>query len=178
MLADSRHSRLVLINPSRGGLGDVSTELVARKRESLVLLSAALELFGIAALAIGEYDPAITPDKLVRLLTPLDGDGLSLWRDQRFTQSLGASDIGVILLGGAWLEEEVFIAALQGVRHGYDVRVLADLSVARIEADRGLVLDRLAMHGVPAMTVRQALLEWATCLEDPVLKQRVQQLLA
>jgi hypothetical protein len=58
------------------------------------------------------------------------------------------------------------------------VRLLADLSIARIETDRTLVLDRLALHGVPAVTVRQALLEWATSLEDPILKQKVQQLLA
>jgi nicotinamidase-related amidase len=87
--------------------------------------------------------------------------------------SLAASNVGVIFLGGAWLEEEVFIAALEGVRFGYDVRVLADLSAARVETDRSLVLDRLALHGVLATTVRQTLLEWAVCLDDPILKQQL-----
>lgn len=91
---------------------------------------------------------------------------------------LVAADVGVIVLGGAWLEEEVFITALEGVRLGYDVRVLADLSIARLEVDRSLVLDRLALHGVLAMTVRQALLEWAVCLDDPVVKQKVRLLLS
>ena len=68
---------------------------------------------------------------------------------------------------------EVFIAALEAVRLGYDVRLLADLSVARRDTDRSLVLDRLALHGVLMTTVRQALLEWAVCLDDPDCKQKV-----
>jgi hypothetical protein len=58
------------------------------------------------------------------------------------------------------------------------VRLLADLSVARSEADRSLVLDRLALHGVLTTTVRQALLEWAVCLDDPDSMQRVIKLLS
>jgi hypothetical protein len=45
----------------------------------------------------------------------------------------------VIFLGGAFLEEDVFIAALEGVRFGYDVRLLTDLSMARREAERAPV---------------------------------------
>jgi nicotinamidase-related amidase len=101
-----------------------------------------------------------------------------LWCDQQFTASLLALNVGVVFLAGAWLEEEIFIAALEGVRLGYDVRVLADLTAARVETDRSLVLDRLALHGVLATTVRQTLLEWAVCLDDPILKQRVRQLLS
>lgn len=92
--------------------------------------------------------------------------------------SLAASNVGAVFLGGAFLEEEVFIAALEGVKLGYDVRLLANLSMARHEGDRPLVLDRLALHGVLATTVRQALLEWAVCRDDPDLKQRFLTLLS
>jgi hypothetical protein len=178
MLADPRYSRLVLINPARGESGAVSTEFAARWRESPSLLQPAFEILGVGVHAIGEYDSALLPEALAPSMTRLDGDGLSLWRNERFTASLAASNIGVMFLGGAFLEEEVFIAALEGVRLGYDVRLLADLSVARREMDRSLVLDRLALHGVLATTVRQALLEWAVCLDDPILKQRVLELLS
>jgi hypothetical protein len=80
-------------------------------------------------------------------------------------------------LGGAWLEEDLFIAALEAVRRGYDVRLLADLSAARVDTDRTLVLDRLALHGVLATTVRQLLLEWAAFVNDPLLKRNVRELL-
>jgi hypothetical protein len=178
MLADPRHSRLVLINPSRGEGGAGSAEFAARWQESLSLLPAAHEIFGVGVYAIGEHDPAQWSQRLALSITLLEGDGLSLWRKERFTEPLAASDVGVVVLGGAWLEEEIFIAALEGVRLGHDVRLLADLSIARREADRSLVLHRLALHGVLATTVRQALLEWAVCLDDPILKQRVQQLLS
>jgi nicotinamidase-related amidase len=123
-------------------------------------------------------DPTKIPQAITCSIVALDVDGLSLWRDRPFTESLSASDVGVVFLGGAWLEEEVFIAALEGVRFGYDVRVLADLSVARVESDRSLVLNRLALHGVLATTVRQTLLEWTVCLDDPIVKLRVRQLLS
>jgi hypothetical protein len=128
--------------------------------------------------AIGEYRSTLVPENLNKVVTVLDVDGLALWSDQKFIASLAASDIGVIVLGEAWLEEEIFIAALEAVKLGCDVRVLADLSIARLEVDRSLVLDRLALHGVLTMTVRQALLEWAMFLDDPVLRQSVQQLLS
>jgi hypothetical protein len=178
MLADPRYSRLVLINPGRGEPGAVSAEFAARWRESLSLLPTAFEILGVGMHAIGEYDLAQLPEALAPSIAPLDGDGLSLWRNERFTASLAASNAGVIFLGGAFLEEEVFIAALEGVKLGYDVRLLADLSMARREADRSLVLDRLALHGVLTTTVRQALLEWVVCLDDPNLKQRVLELLS
>jgi hypothetical protein len=178
MLADPRHSRLVLINLARGEASAASVELAARWRESLSLLPAAFEILGIGMHAIGEYDSAQLPEALARSVTPLDGDGLSLWRNEGFTATLVASNAGVIFLGGAFLEEEVFIAALEGVRLGYDVRLLADLSMARREADRLLVLDRLALHGVLTTTVRQALLEWAVRLDDASLTQRVLKLLS
>ncbi len=178
MLADPRRSRLVLINPARGEEGGVSSEFGARRRESLPLLPAVFEIFGVGLYVVGEYEAAQLPDALSSLIEPIDSDGLSLWRNERFTASLAASDAGVIFLGGAFLDEDVFITALEGVKLGYDMRLLADLSLARREADRSLVLDRLALHGVITTTVRQALLEWAACLDDPVLKQKVRQLLS
>jgi nicotinamidase-related amidase len=142
------------------------------------LLSEAFEIFGVGMHAIGEYDSALLPEPLARSIAPLEGDSLSLWRNERFTASLAASNVGVMFLGGAFLEEEVFIAVLEGARLGYDVRLLADLSVARRDADRSLVVDRLALHGVLTTTVRQALLEWAVCLDDPSSKHRVVKLLS
>lgn len=178
MLADPRRSRVVLINLTRGEQTSMPVEFAARRRASLALLPICQEVFGVPQAAIGEYEPNQIPDGVAHSIVSMNIDGLSFWRDQEFTASLATSNVGVIFLGGAWLEEEVFIAALEGVGLGYDVRVLADLSVARIETDRSLVLDRLALHGVLATTVRQTLLEWAVCLDDPSLKQRVRQLLS
>jgi hypothetical protein len=178
MLADPRRSRIVLINLTRGEQANMPAEFAARRRASLDLLPVCQDVFSVPQLAIGEYKPNQISEEIAHSIVPMGIDGLSLWRDQEFTASLEASNVGVIVLGGAWLEEEVFIAALEGVRLGYDVRVFADLSVARLETDRSLVLDRLALHGVLATTVRQTLLEWAVCLDDPILKQRVRQLLS
>jgi hypothetical protein len=177
MLADPQHSRVVLINLTRGEPANVAAEFAVRRRASLTLLPCCQEIFGVGQTAVGEYEPGRLAEQVARSIAPLPMDDLLLWRDHRFIDSLAASNVSVIFLGGAWLEEEVFIAALEGVRLGYDVRLLADLSVARFEADRTLVLDRLALHGVLMTTVRQALLEWVVSSDDPTSKQRVRQLL-
>ena len=178
MLADPRRSRVVLINLTRGEQADMSAEFGARRRANLSLLALCKEVFDVVPLAVGEYEPRQIPDEVAGSIVPLDIDGLCVWRDQHFMASLAASNIGVVFLGGVWLEEEVLVTALKGVKRGYDVRVLTDLSVARVEADRSLALDRLALHGVLATTLRQTLLEWAMCLDDRGLIQRVRQLLA
>lgn len=178
MLADPRHSRIVLINLARGEQAGPRPDSAARRRASLSLLPACHEIFGVPQTAIGEYDPTQISQELACSIVSLDIDALSLWQDEQLTSAFATSDAGIVFLGGAWLEEEVFIASLEGVRLGYDVRLLVDISIARVEADRPLVLDRLAQHGVLATTVRQTLLEWAVCLNDSVLKQRVQQLLS
>ena len=178
MLADPRNSRVVLINLTRGE--SPALDSLAARRVSLSLLQAGQQIFDVASTVVGNCQPFGTEltEKILNSTTQFDGCALSIWRDRRFTDPLGSSDTGIIFLGGGWLEEEIFIVALQGAERGYDVRLLSDLIEARVEADRSLVLDRLALHGIVATTVRQTLLEWAVSLDDPCLIQRVQQLLS
>ncbi len=177
MLADPRQSRIVLINVARS-MRQACADACSRMRASLALLPAVIDIFAIPVHAVGEarYDTA--PDQLAHVFREIDSEPLSLWQDPIFAQSVLTPEASVVFLGGAWLEEEVLIATLEGVRRGYDVRVLADLSVARLEIDRNLALNRLAMHGVPAMTLRQALLEWAAYAEDPSVSEMVHRRLA
>ncbi|WOH63675.1 hypothetical protein [Bradyrhizobium sp. BWA-3-5] len=169
---------MVLINPSRGEK-PTSAGLAAR-HSSFSLLQAGLEMFAVASTVIGECQPIGIDirQQLVHSMTQLDIDALSIWRDSRFTDNLASAQTGIIFYGGGWLEEEIFIAALQAAQRGYDVRLLSDLIAARVDADRSLVLDRLALHGILPTTVRQTLLEWAVCMDDALLKQKVQQLLS
>ena len=178
MFANSAHSRVVLINPARTAPGETAAERGRRRRDGLLLLPIAHELFGVETLALGEYGALNVCETLERCTTVLDIKACSLWRDPQLATLLAASDTGVVFLGGAWLEEDIFIAALEAAGLGYDVRVLADISVARSEDDRSLLFDRFALHGILTMTVRQALLEWSACRGDPELQERVHQLLS
>jgi hypothetical protein len=174
MLADPRHSRVVLINRTCGETSALSGSL-AECHAGRSLLRAGLELFAVPLAVVGERLGNGCTEQLV---THLDADVLSIWQDRRFADTLASSETRILFLGGGWLEEEVLIAALQGAQRGYDVRLLSDTVVARVEADRPLVFDRLALHGILATTVRQMVLEWAVCLDDPILKKKVQQLLS
>ncbi|MFH0299942.1 hypothetical protein AAFX91_22430 [Bradyrhizobium sp. 31Argb] len=174
MLADPHHSCIVLLNPTRGR----TDALAALRSGSLFLLPVCHEFFAVPQFAVGAYERDALPDQITASLEHVDLDALTLWRDHRFAERLARADVSVIFLGGGFLEEEVLIAALEGARQGYDIRLLADLAVARLEADRALVLDRLAHHGIVATTIRQALLEWAVSLDDPAVSRKIQGLLS
>ncbi|XIA67619.1 hypothetical protein ACFIOY_19755 [Bradyrhizobium sp. TZ2] len=169
---------MVLINLRRGET-PASAGLAAR-HNSFSLLQTGLEMFTVASTLIGECQPSGIKggQQLVDSMTQLDLDALSIWHDRRFTDNLASPETGIIFFGGSWFEEEIFIAALQAAERGYDVRLLSDVTAARVEADRSLVFNRLALHGILATTVRQTLLEWAVCLHDPLLTKKVQQLLS
>jgi hypothetical protein len=66
----------------------------------------------------------------------------------------------------------------KGLGSAHDVRLFTDPSIARLEAERSLVVDRLAFHGVLITTFRQVSLEWAVCLDDASLRQSVWLLLS
>lgn len=176
MLVDPRNSRVILVNPTRGEIA--ATARGGGRAAILSLLHAGAVLFDAHLIAVGEVQLPQIPDDVARTLRHVNTSGLYFWDDQRFVDVLEVTTASAIVLGGAWLEEDVFIAALEAARRGYDVRLLSDLTVPRVETDRALVLDRLALHGVLATTVRQLLLEWALSLNDPVLKQSIQQLIS
>ncbi|MFY9733814.1 MAG: hypothetical protein WAL02_01580 [Rhodoplanes sp.] len=92
-------------------------------------------------------------------------------------ERLGPPETRVVYLGGAWLEEEVLIAALSAVRIGYDTRVFTDLSVLRSLLDRTPTLDRLMQHGVLTTTVRQTVMEWSRAVADDELAERLRAML-
>ncbi|WP_171257607.1 hypothetical protein, partial [Acinetobacter baumannii] len=82
----------------------VSAEFAARWTESLSLLEAVHDIFDVGVNVIGEHDPAQWSKLLVSTIKPLDGDGLSLWREERFTATISTSDAGIIFIGGVWLD--------------------------------------------------------------------------
>lgn len=177
MLADPRHSCIILLNMTRGDRRGGEGAALGQTA-SLALLAAAREVFGIRMIAVGEYEPDGLPRQVVASFEHLAGDTLSLWWYPRLSQEQSAPGAGIIFLGGAYLEEELLITALEGTRQGYDIRLLSDLSLARQEADRSLVLNRLAHYGVLAVTVRQTLLEWAVALGDEAVSRRILELLS
>lgn len=177
MLADPRHSCVILINITRGAAGTARVSGL-NDAGSVNLLPACRDIFGVACVSVGECEQAGLTSELAASIEHLEVEALSLWEDPRVSVRLEESAVNLVLLGGAFLEEEVLIAVLQGARQGYDIRLLSDLSFPRRELDGAVAIDRLAHHGIVTTTVRQALLEWAVCLGDQSILRKVQDLLA
>ncbi|WP_063684683.1 isochorismatase family protein [Bradyrhizobium stylosanthis] len=178
MLADPRQSRIVLLNPARANRAGTAEALAVEQDASLALLPICQDILGARSIAVGEYPTGLLPADVAGSIECFESDALSPWRDPGLAANLEEAGVGIIFLGGGFLEEEVLVAALEGAKRGYDVRLLSDLAFARRETDRQLVLNRLAHHGIIATTVRQALVEWAAVLEDRAMMLRIQQLIS
>ncbi|AUC97800.1 hypothetical protein CWS35_28815 [Bradyrhizobium sp. SK17] len=178
MLANPRRSRVILINPGRAELGSVPDPVARRWRESLGLVPAIGEIFGVEIHAVGDPHSRWLTDRIADAMSFLAVDPIALWRQDWWAAEAEAAAIELVFLGGAWLDEDVLTAALTAAGQGYDVRLMADLAVARNEEDRQLVITRLALHGIETTTLRQTMLEWASNLDGPAMIQRVQELLS
>ncbi|UPT84607.1 hypothetical protein HAP41_0000030160 [Bradyrhizobium barranii subsp. apii] len=178
MLADPRHSRVVLLNLARGSVAGGAEAFAIRCFEALALLPICRDLLGAPLIAFGEYQPGSLSEEVAAAIEHFQSEALSPWRDPAFAAHLADADVGIVFLGGLYLEEDVLIAAIESASRGYEVRLLSDLAFARREADRQIVVDRLAHHGIVTTTVRQTLFEWAMACDDRASTLRIQQLLS
>lgn len=175
MIADPRRGRVLLIHPDRCLTGGISED-IEDWRMSASLLEAAREIFGIGLVPLGECGKALEHiEGTAQRPAELNLDPLGVWPGG--VCPFAIDETGVIFVGGAWLEEDVLLTAIRAASFGYDVRLLMDLSRPRRPADRWLAIERLAMHGIPTMTLRQALLEWAVFTEDEARMAQVRALL-
>ncbi|UWU80537.1 isochorismatase family protein [Bradyrhizobium huanghuaihaiense] len=174
MLADPRHSVVVILNPDwpRTGAPEVDAHI-----ENFPLLEAGCRILGVTPLAVGDCKLQTSAARTGQVFQMIPLDGQLLWKDERFVQRMVQDGFRFLYLAGAWLEEDVLITALEGAARGYDIRLLSDLSAARREAERRPMFDRLVLHGMLVTTVRQTLLEWAVCLGDHGLIGEIRQLL-
>jgi hypothetical protein len=171
MLANPGGSRVVFINIAREPQDD--PDATTFRFATLSLLMRGLALLGVPALAAGETEAVEACASVVRL----DADPLMIWHNDGFTSHLADPAVAIVYLAGAWLEEELVLAALEGVELGYDVRLFADLSLPRFAVERDIALRRLEQHGIILTSVRQTLLEWALAIDDETLRAAIRSLL-
>jgi hypothetical protein len=175
MLANPGGSRVLLINIARGPQDD--PEATVFRSDTLSLLMRGLALLGVPSFAAGEYVNALGTDDGSSSVVRLDADPLTIWRHDGLNSRLSDPAVGIVYLAGSWLEEDLVLAAIEGVELGYDVRLLADLSIPRFAAERDIALRRLEQHGVILTSVRQTLLEWALAIDDESLRSEIRSLL-
>ena len=175
MLANPGGSRVLLINVTREPLDD--SEATAFRSDTLSLLMRGLALLGVPSFAAGDYDDRLEIDDVAGSVVRLEDDPLTIWRHDGLNSRLSNPAVGIVYLAGAWLEEDLVLAAIKGVELGYDVRLLADLSIPRFAAERDIALRRLEQHGVILTSVRQTLLEWALAIDDKSLRAEIRSLL-
>ena len=156
---------------------ELPEDVRARLTTGCDLLRQALGAADIPARLLGAAEDVGLSFASVANCAVIPDDPVNVWRDHAMVDRLGPPETEVLYLGGAWLEEEVLIAALSAVRIGYDTRVFTDLSVLRSLLDRTPALDRLAQHGILTTTVRQTVMEWSLSAPNEDLARRLRAML-
>jgi hypothetical protein len=171
------HSLVLLINPDIASAAELPEAIRTRLETSCDLLRQALRAAVVPARLLGVAEDTDASFASIATCEIILDDPVKVWRDEKMIERLGPPETQVVYLGGAWLEEEVLIAALSAVRIGYDTRVFTDLSVLRSLLDRTPTLDRLMQHGVLTTTVRQTVMEWSRAVADDELAERLRAML-
>ena len=178
MLARPNKSKIILINPMVYVQDDCLSEGSSAVDNALSLLISVVNVFDCGTIIICNKQGSIESKDLANVSVVIDVDDLSIWKDGRLTSALSDCMTNVIFLGGAWLEEEVMLGAMQGAALGYDMRILVDLSKARHESERSPAFQRLAQHGILTSTVRQMAIEWAAAIDDAAVTDAIRMLLS
>jgi len=171
------HSLVLLINPDIAFRAELPDEVRTRLVNSCDLLRQILRAAAVPARLLGATEEIGASFVSIAKCEVIPNDPVNIWRDQDMIARLGHPETQVLYLGGAWLEEEVLIAALSAARIGYDTRVFTDLSVLRSLLDRTPALDRLAQHGILTTTVRQTVMEWSLSAANKDLARRLRTML-
>jgi hypothetical protein len=177
MFATLDRSTIILINPQTVAAINLSDRIKRRIEKAHTLLRDAVRVTGVPMRLLGAVDDATNFFASLPNCQVLSGDAVNFWRDEDVTDRLGPPETQAVHIGGAWLEEDILVAALSAVRIGYDTRVLLDVSVARSLFDRASALERLTPHGVLMTTVRQTVIEWSLSAPDLGIGQQLREIL-
>ena len=171
------HSLVLLINPDIACRTALPEEIRTRLENSCDLLRQTLRAAAVPARLLGAAEEISASFASIANCEVIPNDPVNVWRNQDMIDRLGPPETQVLYLGGAWLEEEVLIAALSSAHIGYDTRVFTDLSVLRSLLDRTPALDRLAQHGILTTTVRQTVMEWSLAAPNEDMARRLRAML-
>jgi hypothetical protein len=177
MFATLDRSTIILINPQTVTGITLSDRFKRRIENAHSLLPDAVRVTGVSMRLLGAVDDTTNFFASLPNCQVLSGDAVNFWRDEDVTERLGSPETQAVHVGGAWLEEDILVAALSAVRIGYDTRVLLDVSIARSLFDRASALERLTPHGVLMTTVRQTVIEWSLNALDHNVGRQLREIL-
>lgn len=83
-----------------------------------------------------------------------------------------------LLVGGAYLEEQITILSLHALAEGLDVYILQDMIVARHLKYAQISMMRLCQAGIVPATLSQILYQWAALEPEEERRQKLQELSA
>lgn len=98
---------------------------------------------------------AIRPD-----LTVYDRTAISALADDRVVKEIKGSGRKKIIIGGLWTDNCVMLPALEALKSGYEVYILADVSGDLNDMSHNMAMHRLIQAGAVPVTWIAVMLEW------------------
>jgi nicotinamidase-related amidase len=98
---------------------------------------------------------AVFPDQ-----KPLDRTSMNAWDDQRVRDAIKQSGRPKLVIAGLWTEVCLNMAALDGLKAGYEVYAVTDASGGTSKEAHDMAVQRMVQAGVVPVTWQQVMLEW------------------
>src|SRR5215212_9309176 len=98
---------------------------------------------------------AVFPDQ-----RPFDRTSMNTWDDQRIRDAIKAAGRPKLVIAGLWTEVCVTMPAIEALKVGYEVYVVADASGGVSKEAHDMAMVRMIQAGVVPVTWQQVMLEW------------------
>lgn len=97
----------------------------------------------------------------------------TVWTNGRLLNAMRDEMRDQLFLCGFWLDDVVSAAALEALALGFNAHLITDLTPAMDSANHKPALDRLNQYGVPPISLRGLLYEWAANCDDATVRQEL-----
>lgn len=134
-------------------------------------------ILGVPALVTEQYPKGLGPSMSeIRNAAPentpfIEKTTMSALRNDAFKAALTATGATQVVLAGVEEHICVFQTAVELKEAGYDVFVVADASSSRSPESVAIAERRLAVEGIPLVTVEMVLFEWLRVAGTPEFKE-------
>ena len=119
--------------------------------------------------ALGPTIPEIT--ELLPDIEPVNKSSFSCSGEEQFNKKLNSLNVGQVIICGIETHVCVYQTALDLLRKGYDVNVIADAVSSRTLENKTIALERIAHEGCKVISLEMALFELLKTAEHPHFKE-------
>ncbi|MBO6640383.1 MAG: isochorismatase family protein [Roseitalea sp.] len=179
LLAIPENSQLLLIDPVPKYLGEFEDTLSEKIVQQFRLLSLAADAarvpryFVVSSAGRRRDNWLSTPCEQNKPRVFAVEPGRAVWTNEQLLKAMRQEMRAQLFVCGFWLDDVVSATALEALALGFNAHLITDLTPAMDRANQKPAIDRLNQYGVPPISLRALLYEWAANSNDAVTQKEL-----